>query len=500
MNILNIISPAPSSLPPASVTSPTPTADSAASLASSGEPSAFAKILQQRQSANKPTPQTPGQTPQRTPERTASPTSPDHAASAATLPPSAQEPKNVQSQKATASSKASEAAAAQRSARKQPAATAATSTTEMERLQPLSLDDDPAVLQAQRLDPESSTHTMAQGLTENVALAVANPVSPTTATLAAVDADATSTDVTATTPDAKLLSDSRAQITPSTATSTSTSTASSTPWAAEHQQPAQPTDLPSINLAPSDLPPTATIEQLSLMKAKLASPAEEHQHASDLPRPLPETNSTLPLTPPLMPMWGDALKGLALLNSQDKPHRQHGTGVGLGDTGPLPSWTAASTALMAPPNDATPHLVLASPVNGPQFKEALATQVVMLIKDGIQQASLQLNPAHMGPISIQISLEGTQTRVDFASDSALTRQIIEAGLPELAGALREAGLTLSGGGVSQQSSQSAQQDTAGRQPDPAFRTAAAADDEPAPTLSTPLLSLRMNQGGLDLYA
>jgi len=52
-------------------------------------------------------------------------------------------------------------------------------------------------------------------------------------------------------------------------------------------------------------------------------------------------------------------------------------------------------------------------------------------------------------VSVQIVMDGTQARVDFGADMAATRQAIEAGLPELASALRDAGFTLAGGGVSQ---------------------------------------------------
>jgi flagellar hook-length control protein FliK len=55
----------------------------------------------------------------------------------------------------------------------------------------------------------------------------------------------------------------------------------------------------------------------------------------------------------------------------------------------------------------------------------------------------------MGPVSVQIVMDGTQARVDFGADMVATRQAIEAGLPELASALRDAGFTLAGGGVSQ---------------------------------------------------
>lgn len=95
-------------------------------------------------------------------------------------------------------------------------------------------------------------------------------------------------------------------------------------------------------------------------------------------------------------------------------------------------------------------------VNSPEFAPALGLTISTLAANGVQEARLQLHPAELGPITVQIALDGSGARVDFQADVAQTRQAIEASLPALAGALREAGLTLTGGGVSQQSPQSGQ--------------------------------------------
>lgn len=91
------------------------------------------------------------------------------------------------------------------------------------------------------------------------------------------------------------------------------------------------------------------------------------------------------------------------------------------------------------------------PVQSPDFAAAFGMQVSTLTKDGVQRAELHLNPADLGPVSVSITLDGSQARVDFGADMAATRHAIEAGLPELASALRDAGFTLAGGGVAQHS-------------------------------------------------
>ncbi len=103
----------------------------------------------------------------------------------------------------------------------------------------------------------------------------------------------------------------------------------------------------------------------------------------------------------------------------------------------------------APPASAS----VATPLTDGGFHEALGLQVSLLARNGIHQAELRLNPADMGPVSVQITMNGDQARVDFGADLAQTRQVIEAGWAELAASLREAGFTLSGGGVSEHARQ-----------------------------------------------
>src|SRR5213079_3279668 len=97
----------------------------------------------------------------------------------------------------------------------------------------------------------------------------------------------------------------------------------------------------------------------------------------------------------------------------------------------------------------SPALALATPIDSPDFAAALGVRVSLLTQDGVQRAELHLNPAETGPVSIHIALDGTAARIDFGADVAATRAAIERGLPELASALRDAGFTLAGGGVSQ---------------------------------------------------
>ncbi len=97
----------------------------------------------------------------------------------------------------------------------------------------------------------------------------------------------------------------------------------------------------------------------------------------------------------------------------------------------------------------------ASP-GSPEFGPQLGAQITTFVRDGLELARLQLHPADMGPVLVQIQLDGLTAQVHLSAEHAVTRQALEDALPQLASQLREAGLTLSGGGVSEQAQQGRQ--------------------------------------------
>lgn len=161
-----------------------------------------------------------------------------------------------------------------------------------------------------------------------------------------------------------------------------------------------------------------------------------------------------------------------------------------GPTGVLPS--AANPASVSP---------LATPVSSPDFAASLGVQVSIFAQNGIQHAELHLNPAEMGPLTIRVELDGQAARVAFAADHAATRQVIESGLPALAGALADAGFTLAGGSVSARS----RGDDAGAHEDRSGRTRVTGVARRAPVdaldASAPAArTVTVRAGGVDLYA
>ena len=150
--------------------------------------------------------------------------------------------------------------------------------------------------------------------------------------------------------------------------------------------------------------------------------------------------------------------------------------------------------------------MLNAALGSPEFAPALGTQVSMLARDGFSQARLHLHPAELGPIAVQIELNGLHAQVNMSAEHALTRQALEQALPALAGALRDAGLTLTGGGVFQQPQHAPRGPDGDARPPAGHRAeadvAADAADEAAHdvALAAALPRPRIQRGALDLYA
>ena len=117
-----------------------------------------------------------------------------------------------------------------------------------------------------------------------------------------------------------------------------------------------------------------------------------------------------------------------------------------------------SAPTAAAPAPAVAEATLAAQPGSAAFASQLGAQITTFVRNGSLHAQLHLNPAEMGPVTVQIQLDGDSARVHMAAEHTLTRQALEQAMPLLASSLREAGLTLSGGGVFEQPRQSRSSD------------------------------------------
>lgn len=158
-----------------------------------------------------------------------------------------------------------------------------------------------------------------------------------------------------------------------------------------------------------------------------------------------------------------------------------------------------ATQALAPDSAPTParELQVPTPVASPEFVPRLSAEVAVLARDGVQEARLQLNPAELGPVAVRIVVEGDRAQVHLAVDHATTLQLLDQSLPTLAAALRDQGLTLSGGGVFQQPRQAPRDDPGAQAQPPWLR--GRGEPETAAAEAAPLRRVS-HRGGLDVYA
>lgn len=115
---------------------------------------------------------------------------------------------------------------------------------------------------------------------------------------------------------------------------------------------------------------------------------------------------------------------------------------------------AAANALQTPgqgAHEAAPaQAALPMTPQSPAFAPALGQQIAVWMKNGVQHAEVQLSPQDLGPIRVRIEMEGAHTRVQMSADVPSTRDALQQAMPQLSDQLGQVGISLTGGGVSDQ--------------------------------------------------
>jgi flagellar hook-length control protein FliK len=88
------------------------------------------------------------------------------------------------------------------------------------------------------------------------------------------------------------------------------------------------------------------------------------------------------------------------------------------------------------------HMAIDVPVRSPMFPQELGERIVWLSTRQGQMADIALNPPHLGPLEVKLSLSGGEAGAQFFSPHAQVRDAIEAALPRLREMMAEAGVTL----------------------------------------------------------
>lgn len=113
---------------------------------------------------------------------------------------------------------------------------------------------------------------------------------------------------------------------------------------------------------------------------------------------------------------------------------------------------------MAAPNSASsPELPLAATPGSPEFSHELGERLLWLVREGVHEARLQLNPRELGPIEVRLGVSDGAAQVSFSAQHAGTAAAVQQSLPQLREMLAQQGLQLGQAEVSQQQPGTGQQ-------------------------------------------
>ncbi len=128
------------------------------------------------------------------------------------------------------------------------------------------------------------------------------------------------------------------------------------------------------------------------------------------------------------------------------------------------------------------------------WSDAFQQKIVWLVDRQQQSAELHVNPPHLGPVDVLLTLADDGAQIAFTSPHAAVREAIEASLADLRTALSDKGMTLGGTLVSADSREAREQLAEGRQ---SGQRGAAGSGEVLPDISRPR---SIQRGLVDLFA
>ena len=196
--------------------------------------------------------------------------------------------------------------------------------------------------------------------------------------------------------------------------------------------------------------------------------------------------------------WLDAVSRALDMTASPLPRDGDASALAAGAL-PTAAADASFSAALEAAGSTIPEFMLREALDSADFTPALSARIATMVRDGIEEARIQLNPADMGPVAVQLAMEGSDVRVDLAAEVESTRQILEQALPSLASALRESGFTLTGGGVFQQPRDPGHGDR-GPSDGRNGTSRAEATGETVTTVSTASTGRAPRRGLVDLYA
>ncbi len=175
------------------------------------------------------------------------------------------------------------------------------------------------------------------------------------------------------------------------------------------------------------------------------------------------------------------------------------------NAGPASALDSAAFNLNAPLanglNAAGLSTSIMTPLQSPGWSQQMTDQVNLMLKGGFQQADIKLNPAHLGPMEIKLSMNDDKASIHFVSQHAPVRDAIDSALPRLREMLEQQGLSLADVDVSAHSEQQQSDAEAQQSGSTMMQQGEAADSGVQGIDELPVTQISLSvESGINLYA
>lgn len=250
----------------------------------------------------------------------------------------------------------------------------------------------------------------------------------------------------------------------------------------------------SVNLALAEGSDATGATASALQSAQAATAVPMAVPQSPLPQNLAVPDSTQAVSPATL---AAAAVQSAAPGSGANQHDRHTSGdpsTGGGDSAAALQQLTANAAGALSDASPVPSLRVHANVDGAEFPQSLADRVSFMVDNSWSNAKLQVNPPQLGPIELQIAVQGDHAQVMMSTHSAVTRDALESSAPKLREMLNAQGFTQVSVDVSQRSFQ----ERSAYNPPYAWTPSTA--DSAAPVAASSSSAPRMPIGMLDAYA
>ncbi|MDR3323844.1 MAG: flagellar hook-length control protein FliK [Zoogloeaceae bacterium] len=207
----------------------------------------------------------------------------------------------------------------------------------------------------------------------------------------------------------------------------------------------------SLTLAPK-IAPEGEAQEEDRAPNHLATLLQAARHGKELPPSSASNPANIAADPE---NFGEIFKGKADALPQERltPPNPLATPSAATQSAGMAAPGAVAQNLPAPQNP--PASGLQTPLQDARWAQEFGERIVWMVRNDQQQAQLRLNPAHLGPLQIQLTLDTDKASALFSASTPEVRQAIEEALPRLREMLAGAGVTLGEAEVHSESRQEA---------------------------------------------